>query len=73
MAEAGKVVLAVGIDDRDGRRQILAELMVVDDDDVEAHALGVGERLVAGVPQSTETISWRAVLRQRLDAAGFGP
>ena len=57
MALAGKVVLAVRIDDRDGRRQVLA-LMVVDDDDIRAQRACAAERLVLVVPQSTVTISF---------------
>ena len=45
MAEPGEIVGAVRIDDRHRRRQFLVGLMMVDDDDVEAELLRLGERL----------------------------
>ena len=48
MAEAGKIVAPVRIDDSDRRRQHLVGLMMIDDHDVEAERAGFRERLDAG-------------------------
>ena len=48
MAEAGKIVAPVRIDDRHGRRQHLVGLVVIDDDDVDTERARFHERLDAG-------------------------
>ncbi len=47
IAEAGKIVLAVGIDDGERVGQVFRRLMVIEDDDVEAEPPRLGDRLVA--------------------------
>ena len=50
MAEAGEIVGAVRIDDRQCRRQFLVGLMMVEHHNVEAELLGFYERFMAGCP-----------------------
>ena len=47
MAEAGKVVLPVGIDERERLRQRLGRLVMIEHDHVEAEPRRLLERLVA--------------------------
>ena len=47
IAEAGKIVLPVGVDERERVGQVFRRLVVVEDDDVEAEPLRLGDRLVA--------------------------
>ncbi len=50
MSEAGKVVLPVGIDERQRSRQRLGRLVMIEHDHVEAEPFGLSERLVADRP-----------------------
>ncbi len=72
MAEAGEIVLAVGIDDGDGRRQRLGRLVVIDHDGVEAEALGLRQRLVARGAAIDGDEEARAALLERADGFDVG-
>ena len=74
MAEPGKIVAPVRIDDRKRRRQGLVGLMVIDDDDIDAERLRArssGSMLV--VPQSTVTSSVAPRSASARTASTFGP
>ena len=42
MAEAGKIVASVGIDHRNGGRELLVGLVMIDHDDINAETLCLG-------------------------------
>ena len=67
MAEAGEIVVAVRIDDRDHRRQPFVGLVMVDDDDVEAELPGFRQRLVAGGAAVDGDQQLGAACRERAD------
>ena len=65
MAEAGKVVLAVGIDDRERVGQPLGRLVVVEYDHVEAELSASRDRLVADRAAVDGDDEARAAARRR--------
>ena len=67
VSEARHVVLAVGIDDGAGARQLLVGLVVIDDDDVAAELAGPRQRLAAGGAAVDGDDELRAVLDQPFD------
>ena len=65
MAEARQIVAAVRIDDGNRRRQHFVGLMVIDDDDIEAELLGLGQRLDTGGAAIDADQKRRAALGER--------
>ena len=73
MALPGQIVLAVGIDDGDRRRQRAADLMMVEHHDSAPAALAASMETALLVPQSTVTISVAPRETSSRIASGFGP
>src|SRR5262249_57294330 len=73
VTELGEIVETVRIDDRHRGRQLLVGLMVVDDDDVKTHALGLGERLDAGGAAIDGNQQLRPTFSKRLDGGDVRP
>src|SRR5208283_4440370 len=67
MAETGKIVLSVGIDERERPRQALRGLMMIEHDHVEAEPAGELKRLVADRAAIDGDDERRAVRRKARD------
>ena len=72
MAKAGKIVLAVGIDQRQRLRQRFGRLVMIEHDHVEAEPFGVSEGLVADRAAIDGDDEPRAFCREAGDRLGVG-